>query len=100
MKKQILGKKEIVKYSYIFFDSYYNYIITALSLVVGLTWKDTLIYSFKNNKLLRKLGPWGYTIVLTIVVIVLIQIINIIHNLQQKSNSNDNSNDNKFNFIN
>ena len=78
MKKQIIDKQEIVKYSNIFLDSYYHYVITALSLVVGLTWKDTLIDSFRNNKFLRQFGPWGYTIVLTIVVIVLIQIINLV----------------------
>tara|TARA_Y100000591_G_C21820941_1_gene693582 strand:+ start:1504 stop:1782 length:279 start_codon:yes stop_codon:yes gene_type:complete len=71
-------KKKILEYSNIFLDSYYHYVITALSLVVGLTWKDTLMTSFKNNKFLNKFGPWGYTIVLTIIVIILIQIINLV----------------------
>ena len=84
MKKQIINKQEIIRYSNIFLDSYYHYIITALSLVVGLTWKDTLIHSFKTNKLLSKVGPWGYTIVLTIIVILLIMIFNVILHKQNE----------------
>ena len=84
MKKQIIDKREVIKYSNIFLDSYYHYIITALSLVVGLTWKDTLIDTFKSNKLLSKLGPWGYTIVLTIIVILLIMTFNILLHKQNE----------------
>ena len=48
-----------------FFQKYIKYIITALSFVVALAWRDAFKTFFQSNKYLNRFGPWAYAVIIT-----------------------------------
>lgn len=57
-------------------ENYFELIITALGLVVALSWNSAFQNYFQQNEYLNSYGPWIYAIMLTSIVVVLITFIN------------------------
>lgn len=74
----MLTKKYIIKESHIIFNYYIQFIITALGLVVALSWNSAFQRYFEDNKYLKKKGPWIYALSVTLLIFVIITILNFL----------------------
>ena len=75
-KFKMVSQKFIVKKSGILLDTYIEYMVTALGLVVALAWNSAFQKYFENNEYLQDKGPWIYAFGVTFIIFVLISILN------------------------